>query len=180
MKPLNTHYMNLTDLKPHPKNVRVGNIKLIKESLQYHGQYRPIVIQDKTNYILAGNHTYKAAQELGWTQLATVIIECDNDQALRILLMDNRANDKATYNNQELIELLDELTATELELAGTGFDNQTLDELLDSPEIDLTDTQQQNITEKYEVIIDCDNETQQGELLLQLSEQGYRVRSLIV
>jgi hypothetical protein len=50
-------------------NVRQGDIGAISESLKAHGQYRPIVVDKRTNRILAGNHTWKAAKSLGWTQI---------------------------------------------------------------------------------------------------------------
>jgi len=142
MNKLTSKYIDLNKLTPHPQNVRVGNVDLIKQSLQHHGQYRPIVAQTSTHHILAGNHTFKAAQELGWTEIAVTLIDCDNDQALRILLMDNRANDKATYDTDELVSLLDQLLDTDLELTGTGFSMGDLDELLadiDTPDKDLGD-----------------------------------------
>jgi len=132
----------LASLKPHPKNVRVGDVQLIKDSLQHHGQYRPIVVQQSTNHILAGNHTFKAAKELGWDTIEVTYVDVDNDQALRILLMDNRANDKATYDTDELVGLLDQLLDTDLELTGTGFSMGDLTELLadmETPHKDLGD-----------------------------------------
>lgn len=122
--------------------MRVGDVQLIKESLQHHGQYRPIVVQASTNHILAGNHTFKAAKELGWDTIEATFIDVDNDKALRILLMDNRANDKATYDTDELVGLLDQLLNTDLELTGTGFSMGDLDDLLaniDTPDKDLGD-----------------------------------------
>lgn len=139
---MNTKPTPLASLKPHPKNVRVGDVQLIKESLQHHGQYRPIVVQESTNHILAGNHTFKAAKELGWDTIEATFIDVDNDQALRILLMDNRANDKATYDTDELVGLLDQLLDTDLELTGTGFSMGDLDDLLadlNTPDKDLGD-----------------------------------------
>ena len=117
-------------IKPHPRNVRQGDIGAISGSLQQHGQYRPIVVQKATGLILAGNHTYKAAKALGWKQVAATFVDCDDEQALRILLIDNRANDLATYDDNALSEMLKELLETDLGLDGTGFDPDDLDDLL--------------------------------------------------
>lgn len=123
--------VNITDLKPHPQNVRQGDIGAISESLKHHGQYRPIVVQKSSGHILAGNHTFKAAKALGWKQIAATYVDCNDEQALRILLMDNRANDLASYDDGALAEMLQGLMATDDQLAGTGFDPDDLQQLLE-------------------------------------------------
>ena len=120
----------IDDLKPHPKNVRQGDIGAISESLKAHGQYRAIVAQRNTQHILAGNHTWKAAKALGWKEISVHYLDCDDDTALRILIADNRANDLATYDDRALAELLKEIDATELGLDGTLFDGDALDQLV--------------------------------------------------
>lgn len=120
----------INELHTHPSNVRQGDVGAISESLKTHGQYRTIVYQQSTKRILAGNHTYKAAVALGWTHIAATPVICDDQQALRILLTDNKANDLATYDEPELIELLKELAATTDGLEGTLFDGDELDSLI--------------------------------------------------
>jgi len=127
---LTTETVRIDDVRPHPNNVRQGDIGAISESLQAHGQYRAIVAQRSTGLILAGNHTWKAAKQIGWRDIAVHFIDCDDDQAMRILLADNRANDLASYDDAALAELLKELNATELGLQGTLFDGNDLDELI--------------------------------------------------
>lgn len=122
--------IDIDELQTHPSNVRQGDVGAICESLKAHGQYRPIVFQQSTKRILAGNHTYKAAKALDWTQIAATPVVCDDQQALRILLADNKANDLATYDEPELIELLKQLAETSEGLLGTLFDGDELDSLI--------------------------------------------------
>jgi site-specific DNA-methyltransferase (adenine-specific) len=110
--------------------VRQGDVGAISESLKLHGQYRPIVVQKSTGHILAGNHTYKAAKALKWKQIAATYVDVTDDQAVRILLMDNRANDLASYDDPALAEILKQLMETEQRLEGTGFDPDDLEQLL--------------------------------------------------
>jgi hypothetical protein len=118
-------------VQPHEKNVRQGDIGAISESLKAHGQYRPIVVDRRTNRILAGNHTWKAAKALGWQQINTGFIETkDDEEALRILLADNRTTDLASYDEAELANLLKDLANTDEGLTGTAFDGDALDQLL--------------------------------------------------
>ena len=127
---LSIEQIKIDGVMPHPQNVRQGDVGAISESLKVHGQYRPIVIQKSTNYIIAGNHTWKAAKSLGWKEIAVTFIDVDDEQALRILLMDNRSNDLATYDDSGLIELLTQLANTPESLEGTGFDGDDLDQLI--------------------------------------------------
>ncbi len=172
--------VELDSLEPHPKNVRQGDIGAISESLRAHGQYRPIVVDRRTNRILAGNHTWKAAKALGWQQISAGFIETkDDDEALRILLADNKANDLATYDDDELINLLKDLAATDDGLEGTLFDGDDLDSLIND-ENEAFENNEMILLEKYEVVIECANENEQTELLTRFQNEGLTVRALIV
>lgn len=116
-------------VRPHPRNVRQGDIGAISESLTAHGQYRAIVAQRSTGHILAGNHTWKAAKALGWKQITVHWLDIDDDRALRILLADNRANDLATYDDASMLDLLRRINATDTGLIGTLYDTDDLDAL---------------------------------------------------
>jgi ParB-like chromosome segregation protein Spo0J len=106
----------IESVQPHPRNVRQGDVGAIATSLEINGQYRPIVVHKTSNNILAGNHTYKAAVSLGWTQIAITYVDCTDDQALKILLADNKANDLASYDDSALADLLKDL------VGGPGLD----------------------------------------------------------
>ncbi len=125
---LTTEYVSVAAAQPHPDNPRRGDPSAIKESLEAHGQYRPIVVNRPTMEVLAGNHTLRAAKELGWSQIAATFVDVDSERARRILLVDNRSNDLAGYDTQELVDLLAELG----DLEGTGYDDAALADLLDA------------------------------------------------
>ena len=123
----------ISSLEAYPTNPRRGDIDAIALSLKAHGQYRPIVVQYGTNFILAGNHTYKAAKKLGWKKIKITYIEVDETTARRIVLADNRLTDLAGYNEPLLKSLLQALP----ELDGTGFsasEVETLDRLTSGEE----------------------------------------------
>ena len=145
--------IDIDSIQPHSKNVRQGDIGAISESLKAHGQYRPIVVDERTGQILAGNHTWKAAKALGWSQIQASIIETkDDDEALRILLADNKANDLAMYDTGSLEELLKELSESEQGLEGTLFDLADIDDLqIDNEPLDLSEF------EKYDETIDTEH-----------------------
>ena len=118
-------WTDIETLKEHPGNARRGNISVLAESLKVNGQYRPIVVQKSTNYVLAGNHLLRAARSLGWERIDVVFIDCDDDQALKIVLADNRTADLGEYDDDLLRRLLSDLE----DLEGTGYNESDLAEL---------------------------------------------------
>lgn len=118
------------DLQPHPRNPRRGDVGAIQASIGHHGFYGTVVAQRSTGRILAGNHRWLAAKAAGLTEVPVAWVDVDDEQAERILLVDNRANDLASYDDGALLELLRELQATDDGLAGTGFDDAAMDALL--------------------------------------------------
>lgn len=130
--------VGVDQLVPHPDNPRSGDIEAIEESVAQNGFYGALVAQRTTGYVLAGNHRLLAAQRAGLTHLPVVWVDLDDDRARRILLVDNRSNDRAGYDNQRLVDLLGELNVTSDGLVGTGYTAQDLAALaathLDEPE----------------------------------------------
>lgn len=120
----------IDEIQPHPRNVREGDLGVIIESLKAHGQYQSLTVQQSTGNIIRGNHTWRAMKELGYDKVAVTYIDVPDDVALRIMLVDNRSSDLASYDDRALTELLVELTSTMEGLQGTGFDGDDLDELI--------------------------------------------------
>jgi len=116
---------NIDDLKEFENNPRKGNVKELKLSLEANGQYKPIVIQKSTSRILAGNHLWKAAKELGWTHIDAVVADVDDAQAKKIVATDNRLAELGTYDEQLLLDLLGDI-----DLVGTGYVAADVDDLL--------------------------------------------------
>jgi ParB-like chromosome segregation protein Spo0J len=117
--------VGINEIKVHPMNPREGDIGSIIESLNKMGQYRPIVVNKRTRHILSGNHTYQAAVQLGWEKIAVHWIDVDEIEEIKILIVDNRTSDLATYDPQELNKLL-----TTTNLTGTGFSPEEVAEIL--------------------------------------------------
>lgn len=118
-------------LRTHPENPRRGDVPTIVRSLDAFGQLKPVIVKelDGQQTIFAGNHTYRAARELGWSHIAvSAPVYLSDEEAERYLLMDNRAADLATYDYGELTTLL-----AEREVAGTlertGFTPEELADL---------------------------------------------------
>jgi len=118
--------VELDAIKPYAKNPRKGNVDLIAESLENYGQYKPITVNSRTKEILAGNHTYAAAQKLGWETIAVTYVDVDDATAAKIVAIDNKTSDSGVYDTEKLLELLGDLP----DLQATGYEQDDLDSLL--------------------------------------------------
>jgi ParB-like chromosome segregation protein Spo0J len=162
----------------YPGNPRVGNIDAIAESLRENQQYAPLVVQASTRHVLAGNHTLKAARKLGWAEVDVVLVDVDDPQAARIVLSANRTADLGGYDDDALAQLLASLDG---DYAGTGYTPEDLDALsgLDALPEPGDAPAEEEPPPVWGVIVECDDETQQTEVLARLAGDGFTVRALI-
>lgn len=117
------------ELRTHPRNPRRGNVGAIQESLGRFGQQRPL-LATPDGTVIAGNHTYLAAVESGWTHVAVVRSDLTETEIDAYLVADNRLSDLGTYDDANLADLLTSLQVDERGLAGTGYDDGFLTGLL--------------------------------------------------
>lgn len=179
---LNALVVPIDGLHVYPGNPRRGRLDVLKASLERHGQYRPIVVNSRTMQVLAGNHTMMAARELGWSELAATFVDVDDDTAARIVLVDNRASDLATDDDDELAALLSHLADSEAGLDGTGYGDDDLRQLLDqlsgAEGGDPADTTPQLGDVEYRLVIECEDEVEQATWLERLQAEGLNVRAI--
>ena len=116
---------------------RRGASEVVAESMSAHGQYAPVTVNRRTMEVLRGNEVVAAARWLGWEYVAATYVDVDDEEAHRIALVDNRSSDLASYDAEALAQLLTALP----DLAGTGYDDAALAELLaqTAPRPALTD-----------------------------------------
>lgn len=125
----------LDAIQAHPKNPNNGDTDTIAESLLANGMFRPVVVQRSTGYILAGNHTYYAMLQLGEPDIPAYYLDVTDQQALKIMLADNRTAQLARMDDGQLIALLQDLGGDDLAtLYGTGYTNDDLLDLLRASE----------------------------------------------
>lgn len=143
------------ELSPYYRNPRLSDLDTLCESLLVHGQYRPLVVNlgsrtGRRLEVLAGNHVLAAMRMLAasaptdprwahladgrryepgdeyWEQVAVHEIDVDDDQAARIVAIDNRSSDDGTYDTAVLAQVLADLP----DLDGTGYTTDELDDML--------------------------------------------------
>jgi hypothetical protein len=129
---VNQRFVNarVAALTPHPQNPNRGNVGAIAESIDANGFYGVVGYQRSTGHIIFGNHRFEAAKQAGATEIPAIELDVDDERALRIMLVDNRSATFAENDNELLADILQHLSGTNMELAGTGFTPEYLDELL--------------------------------------------------
>ncbi|QWY81976.1 ParB-like nuclease domain protein [Arthrobacter phage Sicarius2] len=149
--------VDVQSIKTYPGNARQGDIDKIAESIDENGFYRPLIVQKSTRYILAGNNTYRAAVErLDLQQVPISIIDVTDKQAKKIVLVDNKLNDDAIYDDAALADLLQSLGG---DVDGTGWDEDeiaaVLDRVADTPDFDPEEDDDVRLDRKN--VTDCPN-----------------------
>jgi hypothetical protein len=110
----------------HPGNPNEGNESLIMESLAVHGFFGAIGVQRSTGRIIWGNHRYRDARKLGAAALPGFWLDVDDDQAAKIMAVENEATRQGRNNEAKLLALLRPLS----NLAGTGYTDAKLETML--------------------------------------------------
>lgn len=120
------------ELSTHPDNANRGVVSAIVESIRINGFYTALIAQASTGYILAGNHRYLAAQELGMTEVPVIYVDVDDEQAKRIMVVDNRTTRIGHDDTEVLRMLLEELGDSDVGLLGTGYNHADLQTIQDA------------------------------------------------
>lgn len=120
----------IADLVPLPDNPRRGDVTAIVRSLERFGQRKPLVVRRSDRVVLAGNHTLRAATELGWTEVAVVWTDDDETTGQAFALADNRLPDLGTFDDEALLAYLESVaTGGDELLLAAGYDADDLDDL---------------------------------------------------
>ena len=144
---LSSLLVDVSELNIDPANARLHsrqNLDAIKASLNKLGQHIPIVVQKEGMIVRIGNARLTAAKELGWTHIASVIIDENNVDAVARAIADNRTGEMSHWDYDVLEETIKALDSegwgsdlaifwTETELQGFGIHQDA------NTEIDLTD-----------------------------------------
>lgn len=129
---------SIDNLQPDPENARRGDVAAIRRSLNAFGQRKPVIVKKTgtdasgrpTGIIIAGNHTYLAACDLGWTHIAAVFTDDDAMTARAYALADNRTAELATWDNERLADHLKSLQDGEVDMSTLGWTDAELARLV--------------------------------------------------
>lgn len=124
----------LTTIRPDPTNPKLHTkeqVDAIAASFLEFGQDQPIVV-DKDGVIAKGEGRYLAAQALGWTDAAILVVPDDELKRIRRNLADNRTHEMTGYDEEMLVRLLQQVSREDMGGHVPGYDQQVIDELMGS------------------------------------------------
>jgi ParB-like chromosome segregation protein Spo0J len=125
--PLAVVWRRIEVLRPDPANPRSHSTKQIRQLVRSIGAFGfnvPILV-DRTLRIIAGHGRLLAAQELGWREVPTILLDhLSETQARAFMIADNRVAESAAWNNMLLGEQLKEISfaAPDFAIETTGFE----------------------------------------------------------
>jgi hypothetical protein len=135
-------YHDINELNLDESNTRQHdrrNINAIKKSIQEFGIRKPIVVDEDTKTIWAGNGVYIAANELEIKELPVAWIPAGIPKEIKqqFGIFDNRTNELSGFDIEKLDELLSGFT--DFDIDNLLWSAEELDELLCKVEQDLSD-----------------------------------------
>ncbi len=125
--------VDINAVSPWPRNPRNGDLEAIAESIRQNGFYGTLTVQKSTGHILAGNHRWMAALEVGLKEVPVAWVDVDDEMAARINLVDNRSANLGWDDDALIAEILSELPSLE----GTGYDDEALAEIIAKQDLPL-------------------------------------------
>ena len=114
------------NLRKHDKR----SISSVQNSLERFGQRTPIVARN--GIVIAGNARLVAAINLGWSHIAVVSADSDDDTTAKLYaITDNRTADLSEFDMAGLAGVLSSLKDEDIDLDSLGWSDEELGELLD-------------------------------------------------
>jgi ParB/RepB/Spo0J family partition protein len=176
-------WVAIESLKPWENNPRKNDgkpVAKVAESIKRFGFASPIIARKANGEIIAGHTRWKAAKSLGLDRVPVRYLDLDPTQSHLLALADNRAAQNATWDDEVLSAVLAELSRENVPLDATGFDESELTRLLASMNDDLPEAAGlDDIPEQFSVVVKCNSEMEQAELLTRLQSDGYDVRAML-
>jgi site-specific DNA-methyltransferase (adenine-specific) len=125
--------LSIESLNEDPTNANKHgerNLASIAESFKRFGQRKPIVVRREGMVIEAGNGTLRALREAGWTHLACVVCDDDEQTAMAYGLVDNQTARLAEWDFDNLRTNIDALLGEGYDVSGLGWSGDELTDIL--------------------------------------------------
>ena len=171
---------SVNDLKPYARNARTHSavqVAQIAESITQWGFTNPILIQPDGT-IIAGHGRFLAAQSLSMAEVPVLVISGWTQEQIRAyVLADNKLAENAGWDEDLLKLELGDLKESGFDLGLAGYTDDEIDKLLTEPE--APDASPQITEMNYAIILRCDSEQSQMELLARFENEGLKCEALI-
>ena len=164
------------EIRPYEKNPRKNAkaVKYVKASIEKFGFKQPIIV-DSNRVIIAGHTRLEAAKSLGMAEVPCIVADDLTDAQVKALrLADNKVAEFSEWEMNLLGEELGELAEiSDIDMGDFGFDDNLE---MDDEEENGTEEKGVNLSETFQIIVECENEIEQQEIFEKLSGEGYKCR----
>jgi ParB-like chromosome segregation protein Spo0J len=182
MTKLKITYKPVADLIPYARNSRThsdAQVAQIAASIKEFGWTNPVLL-DGDNGIIAGHGRVMAAQKLGETQVPTIELgHLSATQKRAYIIADNKLALNAGWDEQMLALEIQDLKDVGYDLELLGFNLNELQSIDDDEEPQDTEGLPTDFIDSYEIIVECVGEFEQRKLLEDLTERGFKCKSLL-
>lgn len=162
-------WMEPSALVPYAQNAKVHpqtQIDHIANSIRQFGWQQPIVV-DKDKVVIIGHGRLLAAKQMNLDKVPVVFADnLSEDQANALRLADNKLNE----SEWDFSKLETELAA--LDIAGFDMEQFGFEDMHTTPE----EAKEVEMSDKYQLIIDCESEADMQEKYEALQEVGIECR----
>ena len=181
----------LSMIRPHPENPNTHSsqqIGQLEESHNYFGQFRsPLIWQRDDGYIIVAGHGYLtgARNKRAPDVRADILPEDTPPELIReIMAADNLHGRNSKEDPHKLLSILEEAQELNVPLSILGIDQKALDKLYKEiegePMPEPGDAEREGVTERFGIIIECESESEQTELLARFNDEGIACRALVL
>lgn len=138
-----TKLVDIKDLKPNPRNPNVHpmeQIALLAKILKAQGWRSPIVVSNRSGFIVKGHGRLQAAISAGFKKAPVDFQDYESDEAeISDIIADNRLSELSDFDGAILKDLIEELDTGSIDLDLTGFDQLNLDMLMSQYHVEPID-----------------------------------------
>lgn len=168
--------VDVDSLVPNPKNNNKHpkeQIERLAKLIKYQGFRNPLVVSNRSGFVLCGHGRIEAAKMAGLKQVPVMYQDFENEaQEYAYLTSDNAI---ASWSELDLsmvnAELMDLGPDFNVELLGLEKFEILPEDKIEEESVDLSFD--------YKLEIDCGDEDKQQMLLMELQDRGFKVRVLI-
>lgn len=177
----------VSDLIPYANNSRTHSeeqVNQVASSIKEFGFTNPVLI-DEDGGIIAGHGRIMAANKLGINEVPCIVLKgLTEAQKKAYVIADNQLALNSGWDLDMLRFEVESLQEMDFELDLLGFDGEFFGGLFDEPleeeEKEAAEPNEQEYCEKFNVIIECNDEHQQEIVYKKMQAEGYvcQVQSL--
>lgn len=176
--------VNISDLIPYANNSRTHSdeqVNQIASSIKEFGFTNPVLI-DSDGGIIAGHGRVMAAKKLGMSEVPCIALShLTEAQKKAYIIADNQLPLNAGWDMDMLKLEIEHLKEIDFDVDLLGFDDEFMNDLFLTADDEVEpELKEDDYCEKFNVIVECNDENQQEIVYAKLQAEGYvcQVQSL--